>query len=187
MQDVAISITAFSGEQLRQLGFTSTDTFDEQVPGLMVTSYGSGVTTIFNIRGSQQLDFADQHEPPVAVYVDGSYNSYLAGVGFNFFDLERIEVLRGPQGTLFGRNATGGVVHLISKKPSQETEGYVEAGGGEYGKFLVEAALGGALSDKVSGRVSLYREQNDGYTKNLILSQDTNQTDNWSSRAYQAL
>ena len=130
--DVAISITAFSGEQLRQLGFTSTDTFDEQVPGLMVTSYGSGVTTIFNIRGSQQLDFADQHEPPVAVYVDGSYNSYLAGVGFNFFDLDRIEVLRGPQGTLFGRNATGGVVHLISKKPTQETEGYIEAGGGEY-------------------------------------------------------
>jgi iron complex outermembrane receptor protein len=184
LQDVAISITAFSGEQLRQLGFTSTDTFDEQVPGLMVTSYGSGVTTIFNIRGSQQLDFADQQEPPVAVYVDGSYNSYLAGVGFNFFDLDRIEVLRGPQGTLFGRNATGGVVHLVSKKPSQETEGYVEAGGGEYGKYIVEAAIGGGLSETVSGRVSLYREKNNGYTEELTPGVgDHNQTDNWSSRA----
>ncbi len=183
LSDVAISITAFTGDQLRQLGFTNTDSFDEQVPGLMVTNYGGGVTTIFNIRGSQQLDFADQQEAPVAVYVDGSYNSYLAGVGFNFFDLDRIEVLRGSQGTLFGRNATGGVVHLISKKPSQETEGYIEAGGGEYGKYVVEAAIGGGLSDTVSGRVSMYRERNDGYTKNLnATGSDFNQIDNWSTR-----
>ncbi len=184
LSDVAISITAFSGDQLRQLGFTSTDAFDEQVPGLMVTGYGGGVTTIFNIRGSQQLDFADQQEAPVAVYVDGSYNSYLAGVGFNFFDLDRIEVLRGSQGTLFGRNATGGVVHLVSKKPTQETEGYVEAGGGEYGKYVVEAAIGGGLSETVSGRVSMYRERNDGYTENTLAGMDDhNQIDNWSSRA----
>ncbi len=184
LQDVAISITAFSGDQLRELGFTATDAFDEQVPGLMVTSYGGGVTTIFNIRGSQQLDFADQQEPPVAVYMDGSYNSYLAGVGFNFFDLDRIEVLRGPQGTLFGRNATGGVVHLVSKKPTQELDGYVEAGGGEYGKYVVEAAVGGGLTETVSGRISMYRERNDGYTEEATPGiDDHNQIDNWSTRA----
>ncbi len=183
LQDVAISITAFTGDQMRQLGFNNTDQFDEQVPGLMVTSYGGGVTTTFNIRGAQQLDFADQQEAPVAVYLDGSYNSYLAGVGFNFFDLDRVEVLRGPQGTLFGRNATGGVVHIISKKPSQETEGYVEAGGGEYGKYIVEAAIGGGLTETVSGRVSMYRERNNGYTENTFLpGVDHNQTDNWSAR-----
>lgn len=182
LQDVGISITAFSGEQLRQLGFNSTDTFDEQVPGLMVTSYGSGVTTIFNIRGSQQLDFADQHEAPVAVYVDGSYNSYLAGVGFNFFDMERIEVLRGPQGTLFGRNATGGVVHLISKKPTQENEGYFEIDFGEFSKYRLEGAVGGGLSDTVSGRIAVFKEENDGYTENSFLGEDTNQTNNTSVR-----
>lgn len=183
LQDVAISITAFSGEQLRQLGFTSTTSFDEQVPGLMVTDYGGGVTTIFNIRGSQQLDFADQQEPPVAVYVDGSYNSYLAGVGFNFYDLDRIEVLRGPQGTLFGRNATGGVVHLVSNRPSQELDGYIEAGGGEYGKYVVEAAIGGGLTETVSGRISMYRERTDGYTENTLPGMDDhNQVDNWSTR-----
>ena len=149
----------------------------------MVTSYGGGVTTIFNIRGSQQLDFADQQEPPVAVYVDGSYNSYLAGVGFNFFDLDRIEVLRGPQGTLFGRNATGGVVHLVSNKPSQELDGYIEAGGGEYGKYVVEAALGGGLTETVSGRISMYRESTDGYGEQLTPGlDDFNQVDNWSTR-----
>ena len=131
IQDVGISVTAFNGEQIKQLGFTCTQEIDQHAPGLMVTDYGNGVTTVFTVRGSSQLDFADHQEAPVAVYLDGAYNSYLSGVGFFFYDLERIEVLRGPQGTLFGRNATGGLVQLVTAKPTREFEGYGEISGGE--------------------------------------------------------
>lgn len=166
LSDVGISVTAFSGDQIKELGLTSTQQIDQHTPGLMVTDYGGGVTTVFTIRGSSQLDFSDQQEPPVAVYVDETYNSYLAGVGFNFYDLDRIEILRGPQGTLFGRNATGGLAHLISRRPSQEYEGYVDLSVAEYGKVRVEAAAGGPLTDTLSGRLSLMSDKDDGYVKN---------------------
>ena len=183
LSDVGISITAFSGEQLKELGYSNTMQIDDQVPGLMVVDYGSRTTTVFNIRGSQQLDVADHQEPPVAVYIDGAYYSYLAGVGFNFFDLERIEVLRGPQGTLFGRNATGGLVHIISAKPTRELEGYVELEGGEYDHYRAEGAISGPLTESLSGRLSLYREKNDGYIENRGPLADSGQLDNISGRA----
>ena len=119
LSDVGISVTAFTGEQMKALGISSTQDIDNQTPGLIVTDFGGGTTTAFTMRGAGQLDFNDQQEGPVAVYIDGAYNSYLAGVGFNFYDLERIEVLRGSQGTLFGRNATAGLVHIISAKPTE--------------------------------------------------------------------
>lgn len=184
LQDVGISVTAFSGDQLQALGFNDTTQIDEQVPGLMVTDYGSGTTTIFTIRGSSQLDFADIHEPPVAVYSDGAYNAFLAGVGFSFFDLDRIEVLRGPQGTLFGRNATGGVVHLISARPTREVEGYVEATGGEYGQHRFEGALSGPLSETLSARISGAYHKSNGYLKDLSEPGDRHsKIENFSARA----
>ena len=182
LSDVGISITAMSGDQLKELGMNNTTQLDDMVPGLMVTDYGGGVTTQFTIRGSSQLDFSDHHEPPVAVYLDGAYNSYVAGVGFNFFDVERVEVLRGPQGTLFGRNATGGLVHLISKRPTQEKDGYIEITGGEFEQIRTEAAIGGGLSDTVSGRLSFAYEDDDGYQENT-LGDDVNDKNNISGRA----
>ena len=182
LSDVGISITALSGKQLKDLGLTNTTQLDEQVPGLMITDYGSGVTTQYTIRGSSQLDFADHHEPPVAVYMDGAYNSFVAGVGFNFFDVERVEVLRGPQGTLFGRNATGGLVHLITARPTREPEGYVEVTGGEYEQIRTEAAISGPLGDTLAGRLSFAYEDTDGYQENTI-GDDLNDVNNISLRA----
>lgn len=167
LQDVGISVTAFSGDQLRELGLTSTQQLHEQVPGLMVTGFGGGATTVFTVRGSGQLDFGDQQESPVALYLDGVYNSYIAGSGFNFFDLERIEVLRGSQGTLFGRNATGGLVQLVTAKPGREFEGYGEFTAGEYEKIRFEGAVGGPLSDSFSGRLSIAYENDDSYMEDL--------------------
>ena len=182
LSDVGISITALSGKQLKDLGLTNTAQLDDQVPGLMITDYGSGVTTQYTIRGSSQLDFADHHEPPVAVYMDGAYNSYVAGVGYHFFDVERVEVLRGPQGTLFGRNATGGLVHLISARPTREPEGYVEVTGGEYEQIRTEAAISGPLGETMAGRLSFSYEDTDGYQENRI-GDDVNDVNNISLRA----
>ncbi|MDE0157401.1 MAG: TonB-dependent receptor [Gammaproteobacteria bacterium] len=181
ISDVGISITAYSGQQLRQLGITSTLQLDDMVPGLMVTDFGSGTTTQFTIRGSAQLDFADHQEPPVAVYSDGVYNSYMGGVAFSFFDIDRIEVLRGPQGTLFGRNATGGLVHVISNKPTRENEGFLELTGGEFGQIRGEGAISGPLGDSMSGRLSMAYENTDGYQENRT-GPDVNDVDNFSGR-----
>lgn len=183
LSDVGISVSAFSGDQLKELGMTNSDQIDAQVPGLVVTSFGGGTTTVFNIRGSGQLDFADQQEAPVAVYSDGVYNSYLGGVGFSFFDLDRVEVLRGSQGTLFGRNATGGLVHIISKKPEQEASGYIEFTAGEYGQRRTEGAYGGGLTDTISGRIAFGLEKGDGYIDNRAASNDGPEIDNRSLRA----
>ena len=166
LQDVGVSVAAFSGDQMRELGFTQTKDLAIHTPGLQVTDFGSGAITVFNIRGVAQNDFADHQEGPVAVYNDGAYNSFLGGVGFTFFDLERVEVLRGPQGTLFGRNATGGLVHVISQKPTQEMEAYIDLQAGEYDLLRSEAAISGPLSENLSARLSLLKHENEGYAEN---------------------
>ena len=181
LSDVGMSVTAFTGEQMKALGVTNTQGIHSQTPGLIVTDFGGGTTTVFTMRGAGQLDFNDQQEGPVAVYIDGAYNSYLAGVGFNFYDLERVEVLRGSQGTLFGRNATAGLVHIISAKPTDEHEGYIELTGGEYGQIRAEGAVSGPLSDKVKGRLSMYYEDTDGYIKNST-GPDSHDVGNYSGR-----
>ena len=166
MQDVGIAITAFSGNQLTELGINNPDEMDLHVPGLMVTDGGNSFYTVMTLRGSTQLDFADHHEGPVAVYVDGAYQSFLAGTGMAFYDLDRSEVLKGPQGTLFGRNATGGLIHLITKKPSHETDAYLEVNVGEYGLIKTEGAIGGSLGENLSGRISGLWNKTDGYVNN---------------------
>ena len=167
IQDVGIAITAFSGDQLRDLGISTPDELDMHVPGLMVTDFGNSYISVFTLRGSSQLDFADHQEPPVAVYLDGAYVSFIGGVGMAFYDLERAEVLKGPQGTLFGRNATGGLVHLITKKPSQEANGYLEVSGGEYGMVKTEGGIGMPLGKNLSGRISGLWNKHNGYIDNL--------------------
>jgi iron complex outermembrane receptor protein len=183
LSDVGISITAFSGQQLKDLGVTSSMDVDKQTPGLIATGY-AGSITVFNIRGSGQLDFNDQQEAPVAVYVDDAYVSFLSGVGFSFFDLDHIEVLRGAQGTLFGRNATAGVVHFISRKPTDTLNGYAELTLSEYGGRRAEGAIGGPIADGLNGRLSLYYDRNSGYVKNLgTVNRNGYAAENFSGRA----
>jgi iron complex outermembrane receptor protein len=180
IQDVGIAITAFSGEQVRDLGLSSSADIGMHSPGLIVTDNGPAITA-FTLRGSGQLDFGDHQEGPVAVYVDGAYMSYLGGVGFKMFDIERVEVLKGPQGTLFGRNATGGVVHIITKRPTPEPEGYAEVTVGERGLFRFDSAVSGPLTDTLSGRASVYFDQANGYMENIV-GRDLNDVDNMSGR-----
>ena len=184
IQDVGISVTAFSGEQMKELGFATSVDMVAQTPGLNVVSpFGAGNNVAFTLRGVGLNDFSESNEAPVAVYVDGVYNATLAGLGFQLFDLERAEVLRGPQGTLYGRNTTGGLVHFISKKPSQETGGYAELTLGEFRMTRFEAAFGGGVTDRLSARMSLLYNYNHGYIENLLPGvADAGETDNISGR-----
>ena len=179
VQELPISVTAFSGDTMKALGFTTSTQLAAQTPGLQTGSVnGEGNIPVISIRGVGMLDFAEHNESPSAIYVDEFYKANLSGLDFALFDLERAEVLRGPQGTLFGRNATGGLVHYITAKPTQDAEGYVDVTAAEYGKIAVEGAISGGLTDTVAGRLSLTRVQTDGYYKQLNPAlEDGNQTD----------
>ena len=167
LQDVGISVTAFSGDQIRELGYTNTIDIAAQTPGLGIIQYHPTLTTT-NIRGISQNDFQDQLEAPIAVYVDEAYVSAMGAGHAQLFDLERVEVLRGPQGTLFGRNATGGLIHYISAKPTEEPEGYLEFTYGSYNQKKFEGAVSGALTDNLLGRVSFAGNFHDGVGENRI-------------------
>ncbi len=114
LQDVGIAVTALGGETLTNLNITMATDITRAVPSLKMNAYSSS-QVVFNIRGVSQNDYGDQQEPPVAVYQDDSYASSINLASFPVFDLARVEVLRGPQGTLFGRNATGGAIQFVSR------------------------------------------------------------------------
>ena len=181
LQDIGVSVTAFSGAQMRKLGFVESNDLVAQTPGLEVSGYGGGAIASFNIRGVGQNDYTANQEAPVALYIDEAYQSSNVTTRFSLFDVERAEVLRGPQGTLFGRNSTGGLVHYITTRPSQEFGGFVDVTLGEEGRRRVEAAAGGGLTDQVSGRLSMVYNEDDGLLKNDI-GDDAQRADDWAVR-----
>ena len=184
LQDVGIAVTAFTGDQMRELGFQSTTDLVSHTPGLRyVSNFGDGNNAAFSLRGVGLNDFAEINESAVAVYVDEIYHATLAGLGFQLFDIERTEVLKGPQGTLFGRNATGGLVHFVTKKPTDEFEGYVDATYGKYDQVRLEAAAGGPLGETLAARVSVLYHDHDGYRDSRVPGvASANSTDIYSVR-----
>ncbi len=155
VQDVGIAISAYSGAQLKEMGVEDSIDIAAMTPGVHISGNNGGQKTLFTIRGVTQNDFNDHTEAPVAVYVDDGYVAFGQGQLFGAFDLDRVEVLKGPQGTLFGRNATGGLVHYVSKRPTREFDGYLDATYGSYNETRIESAMSGPLGDAVSGRVAV--------------------------------
>ena len=184
LQDVGVSVTAFTGDQVKKFGFTNSIDVIAQTPNLSFgTPTGEGNNASLTLRGVGLSDFNDNNEGPVAVYVDEVYVSALSGVTFQLFDVDRIEVLRGPQGTLYGRNTTGGLVHFLSAKPTDELEGYIELTAAENNQFKVEGAISGPLTDNMQGRLSFAHNEHDGYVKNRGPGRnDANNTDNNAAR-----
>jgi iron complex outermembrane recepter protein len=167
LQDVGISITALGSEALRSFGVRQTTDIVAQVPSLKYNAYSPSIT-VFNIRGVSQNSFDDHIEPPNAFYIDDAYVAVSGAQGVPTFDIQRVEVLRGPQGTLFGRNATGGLIHFISTRPTKELDGYMDFTGGTNGHASGEAAIGGPLADWVQARVSGVYNYRDPYIHNNI-------------------
>jgi iron complex outermembrane receptor protein len=166
IQDVGISVTPLGQESLEDLNIKTATDIVRAVPSLKMNAYSSS-QVVFNIRGVAQNSYGDEQEPPVAVYQDDSYASSINTASFPVFDLERVEALRGPQGTLFGRNATGGAIQFISRKPSDQFEGYASATFGRFNQQIFEGALSGPLSDKWGARLAFISNQDDGYIDNL--------------------
>ncbi|WP_174274619.1 TonB-dependent receptor [Sphingomonas bacterium] len=167
VRDVPIAITAFSGGELQQRAIVNSVDVARVTPGAFVSASGGGQFSQFSIRGVTQNDINDFVEGPVAVYVDDTYVPSPQGQTFGLFDLDRVEVLKGPQGTLFGRNATGGLVHFIVAKPSSTTNGYMNFTYGRYNQTKLEGAIGGPISDTLEYRASLYWNRYDPWMKNI--------------------
>ena len=145
-------------------------------------SVGEGNNPAFTLRGVGLNDFNDNNEGPIAIYSDEIYNAALAGLTFQLFDTERVEVLRGPQGTLYGRNATGGLIHFISRKPTSTLEGYGTLQYGSYDQIKAEGAVSGPLNDGMRARLAGAYHQHDGYVENRI-GPDGNEADSVAVRA----
>ena len=174
IQDVGIAISAFTGDQLEALGVRESFDIAAFTPGVHISGNLAGQNTQFTIRGVTQNDFNDIVEAPNAVYLDEGYIAIAQAQTFALFDVERVELLKGPQGTLFGRNATGGLVHYLSRKPSfEKVEGAVSISAGVFDSDAdatqqhIEAAVGGPFSERLAGRIAGMYNQRGGYLNNL--------------------
>ena len=172
IQDVGIAITAFSAEQIKQFGFIQSVDLIAFTPGVSLSSVSGIYNTQFAIRGAVQNDFGDIAEAPNAVYVDEAYQLAPLSQLFATYDLERVEVLKGPQGTLFGRNATGGLVSFFTREPTKEFEAYADAGYGRFDSWRVEGAVSGPVSDALSVRLSGFRDKHDPVYDNTMTAAD---------------
>ena len=168
IQDVGIAVTALTGEQMSALGMTNAQHVTDMAPGVSIVQPNGVSSFSLAIRGVVQSDFADHQEAPISIYVDEAYISQTSAAGFMLFDLDRVEILRGPQGTLFGRNATGGLANFITRKPTQELNGYAEARFGSYDQKGFEGAIGGGLTENIAARVSAALNTHDPYVRNRV-------------------
>ncbi len=165
--DIGISITAKSGDQLREAGVRESKDLLRVAPGVLLDSTaGGGVAANLTIRGISQSDYSATQESPNSIYIDEVYIASSSAAAFPIYDLERVEVLRGPQGTLFGRASSGGLAHFISRSPTDEFEGYAEVGYGRFNSVHVESAISGPLAEGLRGRLSGRFEDADGWFKN---------------------
>ena len=178
LQTTAMAISAISGTQLKDQQIMDVEGLSGSLPNV---NFGQTTGNArIAIRGVGFDNITLGNEGRIAYHVDGIYISRPAAAMATFFDVERVEVLRGPQGTLYGRNATGGAVNVITKTPSEELEGYLKVAVGNYNLLSTEGAVGEALSETVSARGSFQTVERDGYGENLTTGKDV---DDQSSQA----
>jgi iron complex outermembrane receptor protein len=167
LQDVGVSVTALSNDSLRKLGVVDSRDLVKAAPGVQLESTaGGGVNAFLTIRGISQSDYSANQESPNSIYLDEVYLSSPNAAAFTMYDLQRVEILRGPQGTLFGRASSGGLASFITARPGKTWSGYAEVGYASFNNVWAEAAVGGPISDRVRFRVSGRTESADGWFLN---------------------
>src|SRR6266850_7370501 len=170
-QDVPIAVTAVSADELRDRGIRQAADLASVVPNMLLNlPWGPEAQPTFTLRGVTTTDYSQNQSSPIAMYVDEVYKAVGAVQALQIYDMDRVEVLRGPQGTLYGKNATGGAISFYSANPSlTTTAGYVEAGYGNYDDRTVRAAIGVPLLENIVGaRAAVYYEKRDGWTKSIV-------------------
>ena len=167
-QDIGIAVSAYSGETLTRSGIASTTDLGAITPGLAITLVTPGQPALIAIRGISQSNYAGQLESTNAYYVDDNYQVLSSTNSQGLYDVARVETLKGPQGTLFGRNANGGLVNIITNGPEDDFSGYAQVGLASRGEIRAEGAVNVPITDHVTSRIAVYRNHFDGAYKNQV-------------------
>jgi iron complex outermembrane receptor protein len=171
VQDVPIAITAFSESEIRDKGITNLHGLSALIPNVNLDQgapfSGSNSVLSASIRGIGQDDFAFNLDPGVGVYVDGVYFARTVGANQSLLDVERIEILKGPQGTLFGRNTIGGAISIVTRTPGGEFAVQAQATGGSYDRRDVAVMADIPLASNVLSTITFSSEYQDGYQKRI--------------------
>jgi iron complex outermembrane recepter protein len=184
LQDVPVAVTAFSEEDLRELQARNLDGLQGAIPNVNVVQGRASASSInVFIRGVGQPDALQTFDPAVGVYVDDVYMSRIQGALTNMFDVERVEVLRGPQGTLYGRNTAGGALKVITRVPGFDPRLDAEVTVGDFGRFEGRFYGAGAASDNVSFSIAGLHADNDGYVRDPVSGRKFNDNSEQALRA----
>lgn len=167
LQSVAMAVSAFSEDMMRDQGIVDLKGITERTPGFSMGVFNPGQPQLY-IRGIGSNEDGAGGDQSVIVFIDEVYIGRSAGMDVDLFDLERVEVLRGPQGTLFGKNVVGGAVNMITKKPGEETELAIEGSFGSYDAQTLRGLVSGQLTEGVFGKLSFSSRSRDGYFESQI-------------------
>lgn len=181
LQETPISVAAFDAESLSKSNISDIGEIAQRAPGLAMGQLNAGQPQIY-IRGIGSNEEGPGGDSSVVVYVDDVYMGRASGASMELFDLERVEVLRGPQGTLFGKNASGGAINIVTKMPSDEFTAKIRAGVGNLSQRSLEAFVSGPLSDSVAASFSFTDIERDGHIENILTGNDLSDKDTTAVR-----
>jgi iron complex outermembrane receptor protein len=183
VQKIAMTINALDRRRLKQLGLTSSDQISGYVANVQVgLPSGKGNQPDITIRGVGLNDYNSNNAGPNAVYIDDVYMSAPASQTFQTFDLDRIEVLKGPQGTLYGRNANGGAINFVTAKPTDEFYASEDSTYGSYNTWSTETVVNGPIAEGVTGRIAVVHNYSDGYFHDETDGKTTNGANDYAWR-----
>ena len=181
LQDVPIALQVIGEDLIQQLSAENIGDLDSFVPGLVVSD-SQPTQASFRLRGISTGDFGIGTDPTVGVYVDGVYAGRGGGTVLPFLDVERVEVLKGPQGTLFGRNSAAGAVSIITNRPVDHVEGRVKVRLGNYDKRYLEGMFNAPLGERAAFRFNALVNRSDGWLEDAATGKDLNGDDDWATR-----
>ncbi len=181
VQDIPISVSALGSESLKKGDIFDAASIAMNVPGMAYAEFSPGQANI-SMRGVSSVDDGAGLDNSTALFLDGVYIGRGASINFDMFDLDRIEVLRGPQGTLFGRNAIGGAISVVTAKPSDELSGKAGMTVGNEGILRYQGFVSGPFTDSLKGKITVSHREHDGFVKNLLLNKDQQDEDQTSVR-----
>ena len=172
LQKVPVAVTALTSTQMADQQINEPTDLQRAVPNIQVTNYGGRPdNTRIGIRGPYDVDAIISLDNPVGLYLDGVYISRNSGSNLDFLDVNRVEVLRGPQGTLFGRNTIGGAVSIITNQPTNSFEGWLEAGYGNHDAWKIRGVINAPINDSTAVRVAVSHSEHDGYWRSTFSGQ----------------